>query len=366
MAATDDPAPADVALCIDGEVYARLAAVIQHLCVGLVDLNARVRLLSSAPQAEALTLGPIQMIVHQDLTWPLRRQRLRQIVEVLAVRPPTVVHAISRSSLRVAQAVAAAFDIDLVLHLTARYDVAALQRADGQRIQHVIAASHPLYALAEATGRVRLEAISLIRPGVLRTAEPTCFNKPNTVPALLCTADFEAGRGVDHLIHAVRMLKDRGHELLAFLVGSGSRERELRKLARSRKVVRQVIFARPKADPAQVMSGADIFVRPGPERAVTGNSLLAMATGTVVVTCAGGVLDHCVDGQNAIVCSEPSPEALADGIERLLSDHEYARTLAAAGQAHIKTHHSVSAMAKQTLAVYHHLAMRRTTYAMPT
>ena len=41
----------------------------------------------------------------------------RQIVEVLAVRPPTVVHAISRSSLRVAQAVAAAFDIDLAWSL---------------------------------------------------------------------------------------------------------------------------------------------------------------------------------------------------------------------------------------------------------
>ncbi len=49
-----------------------------------------------------------------------------------------------------------------------------------------------------------------------------------------------------------------------------------------------------------------------------------------------------------------------------MSDRDYARALAATGQAHIRTHHSVSAMAKQTLAVYHHLAMRRTTYAIPT
>ncbi|MCP4248036.1 MAG: glycosyltransferase family 4 protein [bacterium] len=49
-----------------------------------------------------------------------------------------------------------------------------------------------------------------------------------------------------------------------------------------------------------------------------------------------------------------------------MSDRDYARELAAAGQAHIKTHHSVSAMAEQTLKVYDRLAMRRPTYAMPT
>ncbi|MHC4091493.1 MAG: hypothetical protein ACYSVY_14685, partial [Planctomycetota bacterium] len=127
----DEPAgqaPVDVALCIDAEVYSRLWDVIRHLCVGLVDHTARVRLLSSSPAAEALTLGPIEMIIHPDLVWPLRRQRLGQIIEVLSTRPPTVVQAFSRGSFRVAQAVAEEFEIDLVLQVTAAADVRALDR----------------------------------------------------------------------------------------------------------------------------------------------------------------------------------------------------------------------------------------------
>ena len=139
QAAADDT-PVDVALCIDGEVCSRLWEVIEHLCVGLVDLTAPVRLLSSAVEAQALSLGPIEMIVHQDPAWLFRRQRLSQILDVLSARPPTVVQAFSRGSFRTAEAVARTFDIDLVLHLTAAADVRALGRVSGGRVGHVIAA----------------------------------------------------------------------------------------------------------------------------------------------------------------------------------------------------------------------------------
>jgi len=364
MAEKSDEAPVDVALCIDGEVYSRLWNVIRHLCVGLVDLTARVRLLSSSRAAEALTLGPIQLIIHQDLVWPLRRQRTEQIIEVLSARPPTVVHAISRGSFRVAQSVAQAFDIELVLQVTAAKDVKALDRVDGQRVQHVVAASRPLVDLVERSGRVRPEAVSLIRPGALRSEQPTCFRQPGARATLLCTTDFEEHSGVDELIRAVRILRDRGYELLTFLLGQGRRERKLRELAQAQKVSPWITFARPKADLVSIMSGADIFVRPAAEWAINCNSLLAMATGTVVVTCSGGVTDHCLDGRTAIVCSEPDPESLADGIERLLRDHTYARTLASAGIAHIKEYHPLSTMAEQTLALYQRLALRRKTFAI--
>ena len=364
MTQTHDQTPVDVALCIDGDVYSRLWDVIRLLCVGLVDLTARVRLVSSSPAAEALTLGPIEMIVHQNPVWPLRRQRLGQIVEVLSARPPTVVQCLSRGSLRVAQAVAQAFDVDLVLQVTAAADVKALARADGQRVQHVVAASRPLYDLVERSGRVRPEAISLIRPGALRTEQPTCFRQPGAIATLMCTAWFEDHTGVGELIRAVRLLHDRGYKVLAFLVGEGRRERRLRELVHAQKVSRWITFARPKAEAARIMSGADIFVRPAAEQAISCNSLLAMATGTAVVTCAGGVTDHCIDGQTAVVCPDADPESLADGIERLLGDHEYARRLATAGMAHVKEHHPVSTMAEQTLALYRQLALRRTTFAI--
>ena len=354
----------DLALCIDREVYSRLREAIQHLCVGLVDLNAPVRLVSSAAEAEALSLGPIEIVVHQELTWPLRRRRLSQLIDVLAGRPPSVVQAMSQGAFRVSEAVAQTLDVDLVLHVSGAADVRALQHVDGERVRHVIAASRPLAEMAVKSGRASPETITVIRPGVLRVAEPTCFTAPGRAVTVVCTNSLDARSGVDHLIHAVRILRGRGHELLAFLLGAGPREAELRHLVHACKVAPWVTFARPKGGTRRIMAGADVFVSPAPERAISDDSLAAMASGTTVVTCAGGVTDHCVDGQTAVVCPESTPEALADGIELLLNDPAYARTLAAGGLAYLKEHHPVSNMAEQNLALLRTLALRRRTFAL--
>lgn len=361
MDPSNDYAPVDVALCIDREVYARLWEVIRHLCVGLVDLNVGVRLLCSSPEIEALTLGPIQTIVHEELTWPLRRSRLRQIIDALAGRKPTAVHALARGSFWAAQALAEVFAVDLVVHLTSVDDVRSLHRLHAGTVQHVIAASQPLFEAACRARRVPLEAITLIRPGVLRSDAPTCFQRPDRVPAVLCTANLEPDSGAEQLVHAIRILRDEGVDLLAFFSGEGRGEGQLRRLVRSHKVSPWVTFARPRADTTSLLSGADVWVSPAPEQAISAGSLLAMATGTAVVACAGGVTDHCVDGQTAIVCPNGEPKSLADGIRRLVSDPGYARSLAAAGLAHMKQHHAVSAMAEQVMARYQHLRQRRQT-----
>jgi glycosyltransferase involved in cell wall biosynthesis len=364
MDAADDQAPVDVALCIDREVYSRLWEVIRHLCVGLVDLNVGVRLLCSSPEIEALTLGPIQTIVHEELIWPLRRQRVRQVIDTLAARKPTVVHALARGSFWVAQTLAEAFGVDLVVHLTSAHDVRALHRLRAGSVQQVIAASGPLLEAACRAGCVPSEAVSVVRPGVQRSEAPPCFLHADQVPTVLCTTSLEPGSGAEQLVHAVRLLRDRGVELLTFFSGGGSREGELRSLVRSQQVSPWVTFARPRAETASLLSGADIWVSPAPEQAISASSLLAMTTGTAVVTCAGGVTDHCVDGQTAIVCPNGEPKSLADGIERLVTDREYARTLAAAGIAHMKQHHAVSAMAEQVMARYQQLRMRRQTFSL--
>jgi glycosyltransferase involved in cell wall biosynthesis len=364
MSTPPDQGPVDVVLCIDREVYTRLWEVIRHLCVGLVDLNARVRLLSSSPEVEALTLGPIQTIVHPEPSWPFSRQRVKRITESLAARRPGIVHALAHGSHRLAQALARSFGVDLVAHVTATADVRGLRRLAGQEVQQVIAASGPLFEAAGESHCVPDDAVALVRPGMLRSEAPTCFTEPGRAPTLLCTASLEPDTGVEQLLYAIRLLRDRGQEVLAFCAGGGSREGQLRRLVRRQGISQWVTFARPKAETGSIMTGADIWVSPAPEHAIQASSLLAMATGTAVVTCAGGVTDHCVDGRTAVVCPNGDPEALADGIERLLRDRSLARDLAAAGLAHLKEHHAVSNMAEQVMALYRRLRMRRQTFSL--
>ena len=53
--------------------------------------------------------------------------------------------------------------------------------------------------------------------------------------------------------------------------------------------------------------------------------------------------------------------ALADGIERLLADREFARKLAAAGQEYVRTHHAASQMAETVANTYRQILSGRPT-----
>lgn len=364
MPVNTEPTPVDVALTMDHNLYTRMWEAVRHLCVGLVDQNVRVRLLSSWAGAEDLTLGPIQTVVHQQLAWPFRRQRLGPLIDALAVRKPNVIHALCGDTYWGGAQLAAAFEVDLVVYVMGIDDLAALEKLDAAQVSHVVAASGPLADAVRQINRFNPEDQSLIRTGMLRSDRVTCFLDPDCVPSLLCTSDLSETGGVDPLLRAVRILADRKRDFLLFLSGSGSQEPQLRHLVRELGISGLVTFARPRADASQVMAGADVSVHAAPEMTLGAASLLAMATGTAVVCCAGGVTDHCLDGQTAVVCPDNQPASLADGIERLLLDRDAARSMAAAGMDHIKKYHSVSAMAEQLALLYERLMLRRRTFTL--
>jgi phosphatidylinositol alpha-1,6-mannosyltransferase len=83
-----------------------------------------------------------------------------------------------------------------------------------------------------------------------------------------------------------------------------------------------------------------------------------------VIGVRGGVHDAYVPNQTALVIDPTDPASLADAIARLLDDHELARRLAAGAIAHMKTHHTMSAMVDQTVAVYREMALHRATFPM--
>ncbi len=364
MNSSSNPSQVDAVICLDEEVYRRLREVIRHLCVGLVDVNARVRLISAYAQTESLSIGPVQTIVHQELSWPFRQKRLAQIIEALAVRKPTVIHAFSHGSYWLAQGLAAAFDVDLVVHLTSFDDIDELLGVTSDHLRAVIASTNTLETQAAEISPKMREAVRLVRMGFLRTERPSCFLREDGLPTVACTADFDQGNGVPELIRAVRILHDRGHELLLFLLGQGKQERELRKLVHQQEAAAYVTFARPRAETNSVLGAADIWVAPTSEKTLTSSSLAAMATGTAIVACSDGVPDHYVDGQTAIVCADPSPRNLAEAIESIILDRNGARTVGAQAMDYMKEHHSVSAMAEKTMAIYRDISMQGRTFSI--
>ena len=56
--------------------------------------------------------------------------------------------------------------------------------------------------------------------------------------------------------------------------------------------------------------------------------------------------------------------AIADALERVLTDRAHARTVASSAMEYVRTHHSMSAMAECTAATYRQLALSRSTFSI--
>lgn len=352
------------ALCVDSTALERFGSIMRHLCVGLVDQAIHVRLLSADPRVKKLALGPIQTLVHQRIAWPAGKRRLDQLVEVLSHQPPTVVVGMSSASYRTADTIASALDADLVFQVTSLADCDALGEFDADRIARYLVSSRPLVEILETQLEIGDERIELIRPGVLARGEPTCFDVPGRVPTVLCTSQFRKDSGIDRLIQAVGLLRDRKVEVLLFLLGQGPEEARLRRMVRARKLSARIAFAHPLGDPARALVGADIFVRPSADKTFFAGSLQAMAAGMAVVTLPNVATDHLRHNETAFVCADSKPAAFADAIQQLVTDREFARRMAVQAQEYVRTHHAMSKMGDLASAVFRALNLSRTTLSI--
>jgi glycosyltransferase involved in cell wall biosynthesis len=362
--------PADVALCIGPGVYGRLRLPLRYLCVGMIDYNVSVRLITSSAELASLTLGPIQLLTHELPPWPMRcfpgarRRREEDLIGRLSERPPAIVHAVGCQSFDVAERISETFEAALVLQFSSFRDVDAATASQVERAECFVVGSQSIYDRLDELVSPASHTIHLIRPGTRAEAQPCCFSRPGQIPSIVCNDSFEPGCGIEILLHAVRILRSRNHELLTFLTGTGPMEAELRRKAQSLNADSAVIFARPTGDTERIMTGADIYVQPSADPALTSNPIYAMANGMAVVAVDGGANDCFVNEVTALVCPAASSEELAQAIEKLLADREFAVSLASRAIHHIKTYHAISSMVEQTVDCYQDLLVRRRTFTL--
>lgn len=358
------PSPIHVALCVDATAYNRFGDILRHLLVGLVDQAVPLRLLSSDPRVETLTVGPFQTLLHQRPTWPFAKRRIDHLLDALSLQPPTTVHALSMESYRVAGAIAEAFDADLVLAITSLADCDALGDLGTTRVGRFVAMSAPLVTVLEDQMKIDASRIELIRPGIIAAQCSGSFSRPERIPSILCLSDFETGGAVDTLIEAADIVRNQGGNFMLFLLGAGRREAAYRRLIRERNLAAVVTLSHPKGDLSQALDGADMFVRPSADTAFHAGTLQAMAAGVAVVSSPNVVSDHLRDGETAIVCDKPTAGALAEGIARLLGEPIFAQRIATAGQEYIRANHPASGMAERVAQTYRTLALARTTFSL--
>jgi len=286
----------------------------------------------------------------------------------LSQEPVDVFHAISTESYALAYALARELEVELVLNVSSLRDCKGVARFLGKAkctgVTHYIAMSQPLVEVLQKQLKIPAEQLHLVKPAVMAEKKRACFADEKRTPTLLCLSPFQRDSHVERLIEAIKLLRDRGARVLAFVLGTGKYEDDLRRLVRTNNLSSQVIFANIRTKAGEGLPGADILVVPSAKQAIVSTTLQAMGAGLAVVTLPSPVSDFIRDGQTARVCSKPTAKALADAIEGLLRDRDQARTLASTAMEYIKTHHTLTEMAQHTAEVYRLLPLRNKTYSM--
>jgi phosphatidyl-myo-inositol dimannoside synthase len=178
--------------------------------------------------------------------------------------------------------------------------------------------------------------VQLIPNGVDLAAFAPATISPSGSLRLICVARLIERKGQHHLIHAVRLLTDRGVDVTLDLVGTGDAEAANRALAHDLGVAERVRFLGyvPREQIAAHYQAADVFVLPSFNEGMSVATLEAMAAGLpTVVTRTGGTAELVEDGVSGMIFNWGDIATLAQHMSQLAQDRPRAQRMGAAARA---------------------------------
>ena len=196
-----------------------------------------------------------------------------------------------------------------------------------ERWTHWLYREVPFWTPSESTKRVLhrhgVRQVSVFPNGTDATPLNELEKKPLQAPvSLIAVSRLAPNKRVDHVLHATRILLQKGVPVRLTIVGTGEAEVQLRQIASQPGLKDCVSFtgqlseARKDAE----LRGAHLLIHTSVREGWGLNVIEANALGTpAIVYPVGGLVDSTVHGQTGIVTASETPEAVADGVRALLS-----------------------------------------------
>jgi glycosyltransferase involved in cell wall biosynthesis len=201
--------------------------------------------------------------------------------------------------------------------------------------------------------------IDLFHPEAPPAAEPL---------ALLCVARFQEKKGLDTLVDACALLRERGLEFRLRIFGDGPLHEAIAAQVRRLGLEDVVLLPgpAPQEEIARQMRASHLFVMPC-RRDRTGDMdgiptvfMEAMASGRPVVSCAvSGIPELVRHGETGVLVPPDDPQALAEAVLALAHDPEARRRLAAAGRTLVENQHEQRQNARRVVALIEESARAR-------
>jgi len=186
------------------------------------------------------------------------------------------------------------------------------------------------------------------------------FKLPEGARLAVYAGRLRESKGLTTLVAAWRKVVARHRDARLWLVGSGPLETELEDQIRSAGLTGRVVLTGAFDAVDQVLHAADLFVLPSRHEGLSLALLEAMAAGLPVVASDIPGNRLAIDsGRHGLLVPTGDADALAAGIDELLSQPEWAATLGAAGRARVSQDFPVGKMVRQHRELFEQLLSKR-------
>jgi phosphatidylinositol alpha-mannosyltransferase len=169
---------------------------------------------------------------------------------------------------------------------------------------------------------------------VFENAQPFARWRDGTAN-ILFVGRFENRKGIQYLLRAYRILRQRGYDCRLLVIGGGPGEREVRRYIATRRLGGVELLGRVSdEDKARYFASADVYVSPATGRESFGIVLLeAMAAGTAIV-CSDihGYRSVVRRGEQGLLVPPKNVNALVGALARLVDEPELRARMGAAGR----------------------------------
>ncbi len=181
------------------------------------------------------------------------------------------------------------------------------------------------------------------------------FNLPSN--SLICTAvgRLVPVKGYDLLINAIKQIAAQVPQLVCLIVGEGECMNDLSTQIEAAGLKDRVILTgyQDRNNVMTILKSSDIFAMPSRYEGTPIALLEAAALGLPILAAAsGGIPELVTDQEHALLVQPNDPTALATGLLKLCSEHEYARKLGNNAQQRIRTTFDLNTQIQNTFLAY--------------
>jgi glycosyltransferase involved in cell wall biosynthesis len=175
-------------------------------------------------------------------------------------------------------------------------------------------------------------------------------------PVALCVANLLAYKGHRFLLRGIARLQEQGLGCTLLLAGDGPERAALEH--QSERLGIDVRFLGARMDVPALLARADVFVLASLHEGMSNAVMEAMAAGRAVVATDVGGTGELLRGRGVLV-PPADPDALADGLRRVLTDPQFAQYLGGRAREWSRANLHVDTMVDQHVHIYRELLEAR-------